>query len=97
MIDIATVQGSERYERVMRHIRATEALALLYPPNFRYRVQQLALSPLRLLSQHALQLPSFMDQVLSPWQYQFSDIATVQAMLRALKVRLPPSRTWEVL
>src|SRR5271155_5082934 len=88
MIDIATIEGSERYKLVMRHIQATEAPASLYlePPNFRYCAQQLALSPLRLLSQRALQLPSFLDKVLNPWRYQSSDVATVEAMLLALKV-----------
>jgi hypothetical protein len=97
MIDIATIEGSQRYKHVMRHIQATEAPASLYlePPNFRYRVLQLALSPLRLLSQRALQLPSFLDKVLNPWRYQSSDVATVEAMLMALDVSfliLPPAR-----
>jgi hypothetical protein len=72
----------------MRHILATEALASLYlePPSLRYRVRQLALSPLRSLSQRALQLPSFLDKVLNPWRYRSSDVVSVEAMLLALEV-----------
>lgn len=72
----------------MRHIQATEALASLYlePPSLSYRVQQLALSPLRLLSQRALQLPSLLDKVLNPWRYRSSDVVFVEAILLALKV-----------